>query len=213
MRAPIATAVIVVSGFLAAVLSACGDSATNDAQATVTPASEPSPAAFAEPSPTALKSHVVTGLEQARQAGITPYWFGERVEDVGDDFRFTGNAGYGDLANQLPGFAFDYWERGKQPTMIVAAYPPEETLDARRQRWLAIDGATSEPVELSGWSGEIISVLEDDGQFQVNVLLRGEDAAVRIFTTTIEEHILTSPLSDPEQLLAIIDEHLRPFPE
>ena len=196
MRFPTAVLVLTV-GCLALVLSACGDSATNTSQ----------------PSSTALKSHVVTGLEQARQAGITPYWFGERVEDVGDDFRFTGNAGYGDLANQLPGFAFDYWERGKQPTMIVAAYPPEETLDARRQRWLAIDGATSEPVELSGWSGEIISVLEDDGQFQVNVLLRGEDAAVRIFTTTIEEHILTSPLSDPEQLLAIIDEHLRPFPE
>ena len=66
---------------------------------------------------------------------------------------------------------------------------------------------------MGGWSGEIISVLEDDGQFQVIVLLHGEDAAVRIFTTTIEEHILTSPLSDPEQLLAIIEDNLRPYPE
>ena len=213
MRAPVATAVIVVSGFLAAVLSACGDSATNDAQATVTPASEPAPAAFAEPSPTALKSHVVTGLEQARQAGITLLWFGERIEEVGEDFRFTGNAGFGDLANQLPGFTFDYWERGEQPSMSVTSYPPEETHDARRQEWLAIDGATSEPVELSGWSGEIISVLEDDGEFQVTVLLRGDEAAVRVHTTTIGDHILTSPLSDPEQLLAIIEDNLRPYPE
>ena len=196
MRFPTAVLVLTV-GCLAAALSACGDSATNDS----------------EPAPTALKGHVLTDMEQARQAGITLLWFGERIEEVGEDFRFTGNAGYGDSANQLPGFSFEYWERGKQPRMIVAAYPPEETHDARRRSWLAIDGATSEPVELSGWSGDIISVLEDDGQFQVIVLLRGEEAAVRIFTTTTGEHILTSPLSDPEQLLAIIEKYLRPFPE
>ena len=196
MRFPTAVLVLTV-GYLALVLSACGDSAANDSQ----------------PSPTAFASKVQTPVAQAREAGITPYWLGERVEEVSDDFRFTGNAGYGDLANELPGFAFDYWERGEQPSMTVTSYPPEETHDARRRSWLAIDGATSEPVELSGWSGEIISVLEDDGQFQVIVLLRGEEAAVRMFTTTTGEHILTSPLSDPEQLLAIIEDNLRPYPE
>ena len=196
MRFPTAVLVLTV-GCLAAALSACGDSATNDSQ----------------PSPTAFASKVQTPVAQAQEAGITIYWLGERIEAVGEDFRWTGNATYGQLANELPAFDFEYWEIGRQPTLYVVTFPPDETHDARRQMWLDAKSAMSEPVELSGWSGEIISVLEDDGEFRIAVFLHGEEAGVRISTTTTGEHILTSPLSDPEQLLAIIEDNLRPFPE
>ena len=195
MRFPTAVLVLTV-GCLALVLSACGDSATNDSQ----------------PSPTAFAGKVQTPVARAQEAGINIHWLGERIEEAGDDFRISGNAAYGDIANQLPSFDLEYSQRGERITMYVTTFPPEETYDHGRPYWLENEGATSEPVELTGWSGEIVSVIDSNGDRNLVVFLHGQDAAVTVRTVTGEGSV-SSPLSDPEQLLAIIDEHLRPFPE
>ena len=196
MGVPAMARALAITGCLALVLSACGDSATNDAQAT----------------PTAFASKVQTPVAQAQEAGINIHWLGERIEGVGNDFRISGNAAYGDIANQLPSFDLEYSQQGERTPMYVTTFPPEETYAHGLQYWLGNEGATSEPVELTGWSGEIVSVVDSNGDRNLIVFLHGQDAAVMVRAVTGEGSV-SSPLSDPEQLLAIIEDNLQPFPE
>ena len=198
MRFPTAVLVLTV-GCLALVLSACGDSATNDSQ----------------PSPTAFASKVQTPVAEAREAGITPYWFGESFVKDSQEFRWPADyADVASLSNQLPGISFDYSgvvEGGYEGYLSVSSYPPEESIDYGRELARRLGEVTEEKVYIEGWAGDVIWQIDKRGVLRPFVFLRNKDAAVKVVSAISPEN--TGPLSDLDSLLAIIEEHLRPFPE
>ena len=196
MRAPVGTAVIVAIGFLAAALSACGDSATGGSAR--------------------YDATVETPVAKAREAGITPYWFGESFVKDSQEMRWPGDhTTFGSLRNELQSIGFDYSEvveGGFAGTLFVRSFSPDESLDNRREIARGLGEVTEEQVEIEGWTGNVIWHISNRGVLRPFVFVHNEDAAVMI-TTAIAPEGMSGPLGDLDWLLAIIDEHLQPFPE
>ena len=226
MRVPAATAVIVVFGFLAAALAACGGADSgNGSEGTAETQSTADTLTAYTPPPGPLRDAIDTAraytpgpeefetpLAQGAEAGITPYWFGDEFTFDGHLYLWERNLNYGDgSTEQLPSIGIRYSGTPGAGDLSIGTYPSNETLDNRRPDW---EGSASEPVEFDDWTGEAVWVVDNRGLLRVSVLLFSDAAAVHVSTgLTSDSEDSEGPLNDLDTLLAIIEEHLRPFPE
>ena len=229
MRVPAATAVIVVFGFLAAALAACGGADSgNGSEGTAETQSTADTLTAYTPPPGPLREaieaaraytpepeEIETPLAQGEEAGITPYWFGDEFTFDGHLYIWERSFAYGDsLANELPSIGIGYSGTPGAGDISLRTYAPDESLDYRRELSRTLGPATEEQVDIKGWTGDVIWRIDDRGLLQPQVFLHNEDAAVLVHTgLAVGSDDSEGPLNDLDTLLAIIEEHLRPFPE
>ena len=161
MRVLASAATLVILGSLALFLSSCGSDATVNVPRY--------PETFETP------------MAQATQAGIMPYWFGERFSFDDYDYLWPGIANYGDLGNELPSVGFSYaGTRSLAGDINVRSFPPDETLEYRRQLSLGGLERTREPLDMSGWTGEVLWRFNEQGVLRSLVLLTTQRPGVSV---------------------------------